>query len=1038
MLDKKLRLIEKIAKYRNNYDIANIRDNITIKKNMNSLAELRHKWEKFIEISRDDINLYMHIPYCRSKCTYCREDSRAVDFDEDAYVDYLVSSLEYFFKTFSGTIFNTFYMGGGTPSILKISSLHKIFSALKQFKFTDGKQRTFECNPGSMTKEKLELARSFMINRISFGIQSTDETMLKNVNRKNPPVKKIKELIDYARELDFKYINADLIMGLFGDTPSSFIRTFKDVCEMRPKEIFIYPLNPTQSYLKIYYGDDIEKFNKWLKNLYDEVKEEIKYISLRHGYHSSEWEQNNSIGIGFYDKPNEKENVSYEYMTIKPSSCLGIGKRACSRIFGVMNYKDITNDEAHPVFQIEDIDTDFEIISFILRNLKSGRLDIDKFTEYFKIDFFKRYKNELDYLKGKVIEIKDKNCIEIITDDKKEIYKGMLMFLTDKQLSAYIENMNENLNMNENRKNIRNPDNKINKPISKVRIDTSGKRKAIMVSRLCNNHCMMCHSDTNYAPDYSTSEVLDAISSKIDGTEKQIQLSGGEPTIRKDLPAILRKIKELNPDAEIQINSNGRMFFYKDYLMGIKDNIDSVMTEIHGSNPGIHDMITQSKGSFEQTVQGIRNLVSAGIKIKIIVLVNKLNYENLPEIAEFIKKNFPSAHVSFHYTWFMRHAYKNREKLFVRVSETAPYLEKSVDILGDRCNIMHFPLCIFRPEYRSYVIKQGFVIDRREEYPLKECNDCSMKQRCRGIWNNYKNFTPMNEFSPIMVGNEKKASTKNFMKRMSDNRISLALSEIIGVKFGIRPLMMADQVTKEDSIRIKAFCNQEGLKCNIMKMKNYYRVYISKSQPVLEKGLVYSIKDRQKQNDDVWDSIKEIGLLFGYPECCVSSFIRFLKNNKGIEPFRERIYLYSKMKKPLPYLINTFNSSFSMINHIPCSSDCRETLDRAGKVHEVVKRQDPALYEKIIKELKYPIIAWNENHFVILKGEVKGSEIFYKDIRIPEIPEEDINDCYFNPEELTRFREGNRAVFGDKILIYNGNTLIHELEKGKAELLEFE
>ena len=268
-----------------------------------------------------------------------------------------------------------------------------------------------------------------------------------------------------------------------------------------------------------------------------------------------------------------------------------------------------------------------------------------------------------------------------------------------------------------------------------VRVDVSGDQKAIMISKLCNNLCLMCHSHTNYSDDYKFHHIDSALD-KIDGSEKVIQISGGEPTIRKDFLKILSKIKLKNSDAIIQVNTNGRMFFYNDFTSKCMGFVDVVMTELHGLED-THDKITQVVGSFRQTCKGITNLFENGINIQIVVLVNRLNFMELPDLANFLKSEYPFVQVSFHYTWFKRNAYENRDILFVKISDIVEYLQKAADILGEKCSFKHFPACIFDENYRGYLVKQTFVIDDREFHPLNDCFLCSIRDECGGIWRNY-------------------------------------------------------------------------------------------------------------------------------------------------------------------------------------------------------------------------------------------------------------------------------------------------------------
>ncbi|MFW6025032.1 MAG: radical SAM protein [Candidatus Woesearchaeota archaeon] len=290
---------------------------------------------------------------------------------------------------------------------------------------------------------------------------------------------------------------------------------------------------------------------------------------------------------------------------------------------------------------------------------------------------------------------------------------------------------------------------------NKVRVDISKKQKTIMITELCNCKCLMCLGSLEKRYNYSKDKIYDVIDKYIDGSEEVVQLSGGEPTIRHDLKSILLKIKEKNSDTTIQLNTNGRMFYYKSFLNNIKDYFDSILTEIHGPNCKIHDTITQSKGSFNQTINGIKNLTNVNKKVTIIILINKINYKYLPEISKLICREFNSTQVRvlFKYTWFVNNAKKNFDKLFIKVSEISPYLQRAIDIINKNVNIeqviKHFPICIFDKKYHKLVSKETFVIDKRENKPNSNCEKCKLKEKCSGIWVNYPQKLKKSEFHPM-------------------------------------------------------------------------------------------------------------------------------------------------------------------------------------------------------------------------------------------------------------------------------------------------
>ncbi len=273
----------------------------------------------------------------------------------------------------------------------------------------------------------------------------------------------------------------------------------------------------------------------------------------------------------------------------------------------------------------------------------------------------------------------------------------------------------------------------------KIKVDVSGRQKTLVVARTCNNRCIMCHSPCQSRDEFSQSTVMNAVLGNVTGTEEIIQLSGGEPTIRKDLPMLIETIRRQSPAARIVINSNGRLFCYRGFAERLSRHkgIVSVKTDLHGDSPELHDSITQVPGSFKQTCCGIQNLLDIGISISIVVLVHKMNYRKVPLVAEHIKRFGKRTYVEFIFTWLRGRAYENRKQLFVSASSTAPYLQKAADILGEQCRFMHFPPCIFSEEYRKYAGKQMFKMPNREDYPSGNCSNCRLKETCSGIWKNY-------------------------------------------------------------------------------------------------------------------------------------------------------------------------------------------------------------------------------------------------------------------------------------------------------------
>lgn len=165
------------------------------------------------------MQIYVHVPFCKSKCRYCDFNSYACH-DKQAIFDYLTAlnrEIELAAKTFASAKIDTVYIGGGTPSLLDVSQIENLCENLaKNFDLSGVKEFCIECNPESLDEEKLKTYRKEGINRISIGVQSLFDDNLRAIGRlhdSKAAIEKIKLANRY-----FDNVSADLIVGLPFDT----------------------------------------------------------------------------------------------------------------------------------------------------------------------------------------------------------------------------------------------------------------------------------------------------------------------------------------------------------------------------------------------------------------------------------------------------------------------------------------------------------------------------------------------------------------------------------------------------------------------------------------------------------------------------------------------------------------------------------------------------------------------------------------------------------------------------------------------------
>ena len=189
------------------------------------------------------IELYVHIPFCKSKCRYCDFCSfRAKDIEIVSYISKLKEELIFWGKRLTNEEVVTVFIGGGTPSYLKEQYIREICDIIFQnFKISDDAEITIEANPGTVDLEKLRTYRESGINRISFGLQSTIREELEYLGRIHT-YEEFLQSYDWARQAGFTNINVDLMSAIPKQTISSYEKNLRTIAKLSPEHISAYSL----------------------------------------------------------------------------------------------------------------------------------------------------------------------------------------------------------------------------------------------------------------------------------------------------------------------------------------------------------------------------------------------------------------------------------------------------------------------------------------------------------------------------------------------------------------------------------------------------------------------------------------------------------------------------------------------------------------------------------------------------------------------------------------------------------------------------
>ena len=194
-------------------------------------------------MNKRELELYIHIPFCARKCSYC--DFLSFAAPERVYREYMDKLIEEICgqgPNFQEYRVSTIFVGGGTPSILPADLIMELFATLsKNFDIALDAEVTLEANPGTLTMEKLEVYRQSGINRLSIGLQSADDKELKYLGRIHSYDSFLKSY-QRARQAGFKNINVDLMSALPGQDVHSWKTTLKKVMMLKPEHISAYSL----------------------------------------------------------------------------------------------------------------------------------------------------------------------------------------------------------------------------------------------------------------------------------------------------------------------------------------------------------------------------------------------------------------------------------------------------------------------------------------------------------------------------------------------------------------------------------------------------------------------------------------------------------------------------------------------------------------------------------------------------------------------------------------------------------------------------
>lgn len=361
-------------------------------------------------IKNNEIGVYVHIPFCKKKCdycdfiSYCNKDNLIYDYVQAVKAEIQSQNIK--------PEITTIYIGGGTPSYIDSKYIIEILEKIKEKNVSSNAEITIEVNPGTVTKEKLEDYIKNGINRISIGLQTTNDELLKQIGRIHSFTQFL-ETYKLAKKVGFKNINVDLILGLPNQRIKDLKESLEQIIKLKPKHISVYSLiveDGTPIANKIEKGEMQLPDEELERNMYWFVKNTLELNGFIHyeisnfakkGYESKHnlncWNQKEYIGIG-------ASAHSYRDIT-RYSNTENIEEY----IENVNNGNFNRNKIIHEIQKEDDAKKEFMLLG--LRKIKG--VDINQFKNKFGDNPIYLFRNELKKLTDERLLIIDNNNIRL-------------------------------------------------------------------------------------------------------------------------------------------------------------------------------------------------------------------------------------------------------------------------------------------------------------------------------------------------------------------------------------------------------------------------------------------------------------------------------------------------------------------------------------------------------------------------------------------------------------------------------------------------
>lgn len=340
-----------------------------------------------------NLGIYFHIPFCEQKCLYCDFTSFVCSRETiSKYISCLGEEVKLKQSLWEERPVDTIFVGGGTPSILNPDEIYKLGEVINSFNLSKDIEFTIESNPNSLTIEKLKAFKEIGVNRISTGVQSTNERLLKSIGRIHN-LDQVYKAVENIKSVEIDNFNLDFMMALPNEKLKDVKENLKHIEVLNPTHISYYSLiiEEKTPMAKIYEGNpSLFPDEREDREMYHNIINSLKHM----GYH--QYEISNFAKEEMECRHNLKYWTLEDYLGFGLSSHSNISNERFCNTKDLNKYFQMTKAGVLPEAEREVLTLKDRMNEFIIMGLRLEKgVDIKLFKEKFEMDFEDYYKDEI-------------------------------------------------------------------------------------------------------------------------------------------------------------------------------------------------------------------------------------------------------------------------------------------------------------------------------------------------------------------------------------------------------------------------------------------------------------------------------------------------------------------------------------------------------------------------------------------------------------------------------------------------------------------